>query len=298
VDEQDRYILEHYTFTYLTSGRDLLRVDNRFPGNHPPLVIANPLFGDGRTRVTGKTLAQNKAEQLSVGSRTNFTPLTGTEAEAREIAALLKVVPLTGARATEGAVKGVSGPSILHIATHGYFVPYPEPATAGDEGFDPFRPLSQFRAVEESKSPLLRSGLAFAGANQPANRGGEDGILTALEAAGLDLWGTKLVVLSACETGLGDVQVGEGVYGLRRSFMLAGAESAVMSFWKVDDEVTREMMVQYYKRLLDGEGRSEALRQVQLMVLGDLARSHPYYWASFIHLGNWQGLDIKRAGLQ
>lgn len=292
VDEQDHYLIDRYTFTYLTSGRDLLRGYNHFAVRQPPLVIANPLFGGGQAGGTGQSTGRDEAERPKGAARANFAPLYGTEEEAREVAALLKVVPLTGAKATEAALKGVSGPGILHIATHGYFEPYQEPETKRAEAFDPFRSLSQFRAVEESKAPLLRSGLALAGANRSDSRGGEDGILTALEAAGLDLWGTKLVVLSACETGLGDVQLGEGVYGLRRSFMLAGAESAVMSFWKVDDETTRDLMVQYYKRLLGGEGRSEALRQVQLKSLSDAVRSHPYYWASFIHLGNWQSLDI------
>lgn len=286
VDEGGRYLIERHEFTYLTSGRDLLRGRNHFAARQPPLVIANPSFGPAP--------GPDKAERPSGAPRIYFAPLNGTEEEAREVAGLLGLVPLTGARATEGSLKVAGGPGILHIATHGYFVPYEEPGAAA-EGLNPFRSLSQFKAVEESKSPLLRSGLAFAGANQPALGGGEDGVLTALEAAGLDLWGTKLVVLSACETGLGDVQVGEGVYGLRRSFMLAGAESVVMSFWKVDDEATRGLMGQYYKRLLSGEGRSEALRQVQLRNLGDPARNHPYYWASFIHLGNWQGLDAGGA---
>lgn len=293
VDEQDRYLIERYEFTYLTSGRDLLRGHSQFQGKQPALVIANPLFDDsGTDRTAGLTREREQVGKSSRVFQTNFDPLKGTEEEARQVGELLKVMPITGAQATESALKGASGPRILHIATHGYFLPYQEPEATKAEGFDPFR-LTQFRAVEESKSPLLRSGLAFAGANRPEGSGGEDGVLTALEAAGLDLWGTKLVVLSACETGLGDVQLGEGVYGLRRSFMLAGAESAVMSFWKVDDEITRDIMVHYYKRLLDGEGRSQALRQVELRILGDHARSHPYYWASFIHLGDWQGMGSQ-----
>jgi CHAT domain-containing protein len=129
------------------------------------------------------------------------------------------------------------------------------------------------------------------------------------------LWGTKLVVLSACETGLGDVRNGEGVYGLRRALVLAGSETQVMSLWKVSDTGTRDLMTDYYTRLQRGEGRAEALRQVQLTMLrGQLkptSRSgkrgttdtlananakdyrHPYYWAAFIQSGDWRNMDGK-----
>jgi len=108
------------------------------------------------------------------------------------------------------------------------------------------------------------------------------------------LWGTKLVVLSACNTGVGDVRNGDGVYGLRRALVLAGSESQVMSLWKVSDQGTKELMVEYYKRLLRGEGRGEGLRQVQLRMLKNPKRSHPFYWASFIQSGEWANLDGKR----
>jgi CHAT domain-containing protein len=140
------------------------------------------------------------------------------------------------------------------------------------------------------ENPLLRSGLALAGANRRQSDAGEDGVLTALEASGLDLWGTKLVVLSACETGVGDVRNGDGVHGLRRALVLAGAESQLMSLWQVDDAATKELMVEYYKRLQAGEGRAEALRQVQLKMLKSADWNHPYFWASFIPLGQWAGM--------
>src|SRR4030095_13728979 len=119
------------------------------------------------------------------------------------------------------------------------------------------------------------------GANLHSSKG-DDGILTALEASGLNLWGTKLVTLSACDTGLGEVKNGEGVYGLRRAFVLAGAETLVMSLWGVSDYVTRELMTNYYKGLKNGLGRGEALRQVQLSMLKNKHRQNPHYWASFI----------------
>ena len=142
-------------------------------------------------------------------------------------------------------------------------------------------------------NPLLRSGLALAGAN--VRRSGEDdGILTALEASGLNLWGTKLVVLSACDTGVGEVKNGEGVYGLRRALVLAGAETQMMSLWPVSDEGTRDLMIGYYQALQAGQGRGEALRQVQLQMLARPDRQHPFYWASFIQSGEWASLDGKR----
>jgi CHAT domain-containing protein len=115
-----------------------------------------------------------------------------------------------------------------------------------------------------------------------------------MEAAGLDLWGTKLVVLSACDTGVGEVKNGEGVYGLRRALALAGSESQVMSLWPVSDKHTRDLMIAYYRALLRGEGRGEALRSAQLKMLRGGEQQHPYYWASFIQSGEWANLAGKR----
>jgi CHAT domain-containing protein len=136
---------------------------------------------------------------------------------------------------------------------------------------------------------LLRSGLALAGANLPGSPQG-NGILTALEAAGLNLWGTSLVTLSACDTGVGDIRNGEGVYGLRRAFMLAGAETLVMSLWPVSDAIARDTMVAYYARLRSGAGRGDALRQAKLSILRRPALRHPYYWGGFIQSGDWARL--------
>src|SRR5439155_7004589 len=137
------------------------------------------------------------------------------------------------------------------------------------------------------------SGLALSGANLDKSSA-DSGILTALEAANLDLWGTKLVTLSACDTGVGEIRNGEGVYGLRRAFFLAGAETVVMSLWPVSDYVTREMMTAYYTGLKQGLGRGAALRQAQLAMLKRKGREHPFYWASFIQAGDWTPLDGRR----
>jgi CHAT domain-containing protein len=141
---------------------------------------------------------------------------------------------------------------------------------------------------------MLRSGLALAGANVRTATDGNEGILTALEASGLNLFGTKLVVLSACNTGVGEVRNGDGVYGLRRALVLAGSETQMMSLWPVSDKGTRALMIDYYTNLKTGMGRKAALRKVQLQMLADAKKRHPFYWASFILSGEWANLDGKR----
>ena len=169
-----------------------------------------------------------------------FAPLEGTAQEARAIKSLFaEATVLTGTQATEASIKRVSAPRLIHIATHGFFLT--DMTTSSDTSDGNTRGLSANVKIE---NPLLRSGLALAGANLH-NGADDDGILTALEASGLNLWGTKLVTLSACDTGLGDVKNGDGVYGLRRAFMLAGTETLVMSLWPISDYVTRELMTAY-----------------------------------------------------
>ena len=131
----------------------------------------------------------------------------------------------------------------------------------------------------------------MAGANAGRSGESDDGILTAAEAAHLDLHGTELVVLSACETALGQIELGEGVYGLRRALVLAGAQAQLVSLWKVADAQTQELMVDYYTRLLNGEGRSAALREAQKAMIANPATRHPYYWAAFVPIGSWMPLQ-------
>src|SRR5262249_6096884 len=182
---------------------------------------------------------------------------------------------------------------ILHVATHGFFledvVVSPTPSGRGVT----LKVKGADLIDVQVDNPLLRSGLALAGANLHRS-GDDDGVLTALETAGLDLWGTKLVVLSACDAGVGEVRNGDGVYGLRRALVLAGSESQLMSLWPVNDNTTRDLMIAYYTELNGGGGRSEALRQVQLRMLSQLESRHPYYWASFIPSGEWANLNGKR----
>jgi len=206
-----------------------------------------------------------------------FAPLAGSAMEGRAIQSLFPEASLlTGRRASKAALERLAAPSILHIASHGFFL--------ADEG-GPGTPIA-------AQNPLLRSGLALAGANLPG-AGHGDGILTALEAAALDLWGTHLVTLSACDTGVGEIRNGEGVYGLRRAFMLAGAETLVMSLWPVTDSVARDTMVAYYARLRSGAGRGDGLRQAKLSMLKRPAQRHPYYWAGFIQSGDWTRLRAR-----
>jgi CHAT domain-containing protein len=262
VAEDGRYLIQRYAINYLTSGRDLLRLQLASTNHSTSVVIvADPVFGEPATA-------------NSDPSSVYFTRLAGTAAEARAINALFpNATLLTGAGATKSAVERLDAPSILHIASHGFFL------------------------QQTADNPLLRSGLALAGANR--TRGPKsDGILTALEASALNLWGTKLVTLSACDSGVGEVRNGEGVYGLRRAFVLAGSETLVMSLWPVSDAVSREAMVAYYAGLRAGLGRGDALRKAELEMMNRSGRQHPFYWASFIQSGEWASLDGRRQTLE
>ena len=307
VDRQSQYLVERYTLSYLTSGRDLLRLRSSEPNPNPALIVANPSFGQVGTTARPAQLAGNSStdDDGTGGEAGNsiaifFSPLLGTEREAQAISDLLPgASKLLGEEATEAALKQIHAPSILHIATHGFFLndrKTPPPETPDSPGKDPLR-ASERRLgewVARIKNPLLRSGLALAGANEQRSGDHEDGVLTALEAASLDLWGTKLVVLSACDTGLGEVRNGEGVYGLRRALVLAGSETQVMSLWPVMDEEIHNFMVGYYRRLLKGERRNDALRQIQLEMIKGRKTGHPHYWANFIQAGEWANLAGRR----
>ncbi|WP_287734022.1 tetratricopeptide repeat protein [Microcystis sp. M095S1] len=256
VDENNQYLVENYHITYLTSGRDLLRLKDKFASQQSPLIVADPFYGKA-----GEKVALTRSIDLS---EFTFPGLPGTEQEAKAIKNILpQATVLTGSQATENAVKQAKKPNILHIATHGFFKPE--------------------RNVIEN--PLLRSGLVLAGV-KIGQSAGDDGVLTALETTNLNLVGTKLVVLSACDTGKGDINIGQGVYGLRRALVIAGSESQLISLWKVSDDATKDLMVAYYGRLQKGERRSEALRQIQLGMLKSEKQKHPFFWASFIPSGD------------
>jgi CHAT domain-containing protein len=231
-----------------------------------------------------------------------FDRLPGTRAEGEAIATLLGVPARVDADVLEGWLKThCRSPRILHLATHGFFLPdqETEPRRADVGRLDePEGTLGRLSGLSLPENSMLRSGLALAGANtflrsrtppEPA----EDGLLTAEDVAGLDLLATELVVLSACETGLGPIRIGEGVFGLRRAFVLAGAQTLVMSLWKVPDEATRELMEDFYRRVLSGRGRADALREAQLALKA--RHPEPFYWGAFICQGDPTPLSSNRA---
>jgi CHAT domain-containing protein/Flp pilus assembly protein TadD len=280
VDENNQYLVENYQITYLTSGRDLLRQKEKFASRQPPLIMANPLYNQ-----TGQKIALNPNSTRSINLADSvFSPLEGTKSEAEAVKKLLpKATVLTQAQATENALKQVKRPNILHIATHGFFL---ESINNKNENQRNNKNEGERNSpLQIDENPLLRSGLVFAGV-KVSKSAGDDGVLSALEATNLNLVGTKLVVLSACDTGNGDATTGEGVYGLRRALVIAGSESQLISLWKVSDSATKDLMIAYYQRLKNGEGRSEALRQTQLAMLKSKDQNHPFYWASFIPSGD------------
>jgi CHAT domain-containing protein len=276
IDERQKFLVERYTVTNLTSGRDLLRLQVKIDAHSPPMILADPDYATGN----GPTLFDKQLKPLS--------RLVGTKQEARIIQTELPDFTVKlGAEATKSVLESVDKPKLLHIATHGYFLENSQPsAQAADQ-----RSLAALTDTPvdfdqlKQNTPLLRSFLFLAQANNS-----EIGIMTAAETAQLNLWGTRLVVLSACETGLGDVKNGEGVYGLRRALVLAGSEAQMISLWAISDRGTQELMAEYYHRLKAGEGRSQALRNTQLKLLKDPKRRHPFYWASFIQSGEWKPL--------
>ncbi len=296
------YLIDRYEISYLATARDLLRLTAAVPvPGGEPVVVAAPDFDCGDASGDDPPAA---GPGLSTSTAQPFAELPGTREEGCRVADLLarhcgiEVRPWLGAAALERPLKEVRSPWILHLATHGFFLPDvpsaagPWPAegalrglgrAGGSDGMTAARLL-----VPPRVNPLLRSGLALAGANWKAGGfvpppAAEDGILTAEDVTGLRLEGTQMVVLSACKTGLGEHRVGEGVFGLRRSFVLAGARTLVISLWNVPDEATRELMERFYRRVLAGEPRAVALRRSQLEI--KQRHPHPFFWGAFICQG-------------
>jgi CHAT domain-containing protein len=258
------YVFDGYDIRYLSNSKELLKrgvPSNTTPANKQGevLIVGNPDFGG------------------------EVPPLPGAELEARLIAQLLKqfnwqILTLMGIEATEQQIKNLrQSPNILHFATHGFFA----------EG-------SSSKATQRSfenllaNDPMLRSGLLLKDGGRLLSEGAAaintgEGILTAYEAQNLPLDNTRLVVLSACETGLGDVQAGEGVYGLQRAFLVAGARSVIMSLFKVNDEATQKLMNYFYEAYLQTNDAHAAFRQAQQRMRKEYP--HPYFWGSFIITG-------------
>jgi tetratricopeptide (TPR) repeat protein len=294
-----RCAIDCYEFSYLNSARDLLRFSRpRMDQPTEPLVLADPDF-DFLFAELSLPHEPRSSEHLSrdfFGGGLYFRRLKGTRVEGEAVAQLFGVRPLLGAAALEQTVATRNSPLVLHIATHGFF--FPDQGSRAEDlsrssARGPLRELLRLVTNPPDNSfenPLHRSGLALAGANRTLRGEGglppeaEDGILTAEDVTAMNLGGTELVVLSACETGLGKIIVGEGVFGLQRAFTLAGAKTLIMSLWKVPDRQTQELMVDFYRRLLAGVPRAEALRQAKLTLKEKYP--HPLYWAAFICQGD------------
>lgn len=259
-----KYLIERYEVTYTLTGRNLEK-DYSKAAPSQPVIVANPDYDLGLPR-----------ELAGTGP---YKPLPGVAAEARDVLANLgkyaneRPLSYTEERATEGVVKSLRGPQVLVVSTHGYH-----------HLADPRRP--------DSPSPLLRCGLALAGANAAGHEGrpgGEDGILTGLEVVGMELRGTELVVLSACESAFGRATHREGMRNLRGAFHLAGARSVVAALWPVPDSSTAELMTGLFGELAAGRRKAEALRNAQLAMIqarrSKHQAAHPYDWAAFVITG-------------
>lgn len=247
------------------------------------------LIGNPRDLVTNKSKnamsAGKKATLIGYpdyGGGGVIVQLPGTKVEVDNINKLLKtsgfqVSELTQRDATETNLKSAHKISILHIATHGYFLKDVEKASW---------PIG-VQADYAKDNVLLRSGLMLTGASEASGTtqtldSSNNGIMTSYEAMNLDLKGTDLVVLSACETGLGEIKAGEGVYGLQRAFLVAGAEAIIMSLWKVDDEATQLLMNNFYANWVKTNDRQKAFKQAQQQLLANEKFKAPMYWGAFV----------------
>jgi CHAT domain-containing protein/Tfp pilus assembly protein PilF len=294
-------LADEYDLRILTSTRDVLR-KRAASKLHSAALFGNPAFDWQepehltKAELIAKPSGARKAQPWNSENRTRaqlgeeLSPLPGTQAEVHTLRRLLRasgwqVQTFVGAQAQEGRLKNVRSPRLLHIATHGFFLPdrkqHPSPLESAAQSI--------------LHDPMMRSGLYFAGANrillggEPASDS-DDGILTAYEASGIDLHGTQLVVLSACETGLGHSVSGEGVFGLRRALQVAGAQSILMSLWAVPDRETQELMSLFYSKLLTGKEEHIALREAQRVMRARVRMRYgkdlPFYWGAFVLVGN------------
>ncbi|MEW6211557.1 MAG: CHAT domain-containing protein, partial [Acidobacteriota bacterium] len=278
--DHGRRLIDHYQISYLSTGRDVLRFGIASSGQSTePLIAADPDFdlsnghqAQAASETAGIARGGRVSRETHVSDLKHFGQLPGTRVEGERIASMLGVEPLLGKDVLEARLKACCSPHILHLATHGFFL-----ADQSRDQSKEMRGLGAFGRQAGSdrmsgpgmENPLLRSGLILAGfktwlkgGNLPEEA--EDGLLTAEDVSGLDLLATELVVLSACETGLGEARMGEGVFGLRRAFVLAGAKTLVMSLWKVPDLATAILMEHFYDNLLNRRlARNESLRESQ-----------------------------------
>jgi antitoxin component YwqK of YwqJK toxin-antitoxin module/CHAT domain-containing protein len=289
-DADGKFLVESKNLTILSNTKDLLLLKtnrSKRTGTTTASLFGYPKYFIGKERAKEKILKQKRDFDFASIDETDATginELPGTRTEITQVKNILdanhwKTIDYTDEMATEKAMKAIDYPSVLHIATHGFFVDDQETSATFKVG----------AATEYARqNPLLRSGLLLSGASNYIQNNlrfdDENGILTAYEAANLNLDNTDLVILSACETGKGEIQNGEGVYGLQRAFQTAGAQAIIMSLWKVDDEATQELMTSFYQNWMKGTEKAEAFRQAQLQLKNKYA--NPYYWGAFVMMGN------------
>jgi CHAT domain-containing protein len=250
------YLIDDFEISYVGVGRDILKFGRTNNNRNAPIVMADPDYFYSEGSVDGDIGQQRQ---------NIFLPLAGSKKEGQTISALLGVPLISGKEVTKKVFTDLISPSILHISTHGFF-----------------QNLASIEDQDSIENPLLKAGLALTGANMVSDK--QLGVLTADEVTSLSLDETKMAVLSACDTGVGEVADGAGVYGLQYAFKLAGAERLVMSLWKAHDEVTNKLMEIFYRKITDGEEISAALRAAKLIIKSE--SPEPIYWAPFILHGN------------
>ncbi len=292
LDTEDQPILaERYNLVQLSSTY-VLTEEQSNPKQNSTLFVgginyeSNSVINSKSNEVEASiALLKNTSGTRSLGSSWNYLPGTLQEIEQLQLSFKNQNTSfsiLSGKEATEIAFKNLSGnsPNVIHIATHGFF--FENPKESKTSTLD----IASKNVYKQSEDPLLRSGLIFAGANEAWVNGGksnakDDGILTALEISNLDLSNTDMVVLSACETGLGDIDGSEGVYGLQRAFKMAGVDIIVMSLWEVPDAETSEFMTLFYINWLNGQDVRKAFRNTQL-AMAETYKDNPEKWAAFV----------------
>ena len=282
----DRFELNQYG-----SVRQLALVNEKKTQNNGIALFGNCTYSmDSTDQIKNITDAEKVNTLITAsGDRSDYAggwkELEGTASEIEAIQVLCTQNKTTTrlyskAKATEEQFKLLSGnsPTVIHLATHGFFLP--DPAQKREAGFN----VDSRNAFTLADDPLLRSGIVLSGANRvwagkPPVAGCEDGIITAYEIAQMDLNQTNLVVLSACETALGDIKGSEGVFGLQRAFKLAGVKNMLLSLWKVPDAETAELMKIFYGHYLQGKTTREAFSAAQQVMR---KQYKPYYWAAFV----------------
>lgn len=285
-DNGNNYLIDEYEFVQISNSKDLVV---KFEASEEQEEVSKAvLFGNPAFTLADNDSLENETVDVSRSTTVNkvssVAPLPGAEKEVRELQSFLEArswetEKYLNAAATEEQVKAVRSPKVLHIATHGFFVD--EETLEGQDNTN--------EIVEGYSNPLLKSGLLFTGSDKllktenvfEFNR--EEGILTAYEAMNLSLENTELVVLSACETGRGEIQSGEGVFGLQRAFKVAGADAIIMTLFKVDDEATQKLMKYFYGYWLESGNKREAFIKAKQQIKQQY--DSPIYWGSFVMVG-------------